>query len=60
MDICGETLIGFVCTHCDAIEFLKLAEEVLDPVASLVDLNVDRQGRCARGCCEMTILGRAR
>jgi hypothetical protein len=25
MDICGETLIGFVCAHCDAFEFLKLA-----------------------------------
>jgi hypothetical protein len=30
MDICGETPIGFVCAHCDAFEFLKLAEDVLD------------------------------
>ena len=33
MDICSETLIGFVCAHCDAFEFLKLAEEILDQVA---------------------------
>jgi hypothetical protein len=28
MDICGEAVIGFVCTHGDAFEFLELAEEV--------------------------------
>jgi hypothetical protein len=38
MDICGETLIGFVCAHGDAFEFLELAEEVLDQVAPFVDL----------------------
>ena len=27
-DICGETLIGFVCAHGDTFEFLELAEEV--------------------------------
>ena len=47
MDICGETLIGFVCAHCDAFEFLELAEEILDQVAPLVDLGVDRQRRGA-------------
>jgi len=47
MDICGETLIGFVCAHCDALELLKLAEEILGQVAPLVDLSVDRQRRGA-------------
>jgi len=47
MDDCGEALIGFVCTHGDAFEFLKLAEEILDQVAPLVDLSVDRQRRGA-------------
>src|SRR5580704_4749276 len=35
--ISGETLIGFVCAHGDAFEFLELAEEVFDQVAPLVD-----------------------
>src|SRR5712675_2510104 len=43
MNICGETLIGFVCAHCDAFEFLELTEEILDQVTPLVDLGVDRQ-----------------
>jgi hypothetical protein len=30
MDICGETLIGFVCAHCDAFEFLELAVLILN------------------------------
>src|SRR5258705_5159044 len=47
MDICGETLIGFVCAHGDAFEFLELAEEVFDQVAPLVDFRVDRQRRSA-------------
>ena len=46
----------FCLRACDAFEFLKLAEEVFDQVAPLVDLSVDRQRRGRRGCCEMTIL----
>ena len=45
--ISGETLIGFVCAHGDAFEFLELAEEVFDQVAPLVDFRVDRQRRSA-------------
>jgi hypothetical protein len=45
MDICGEALVGFVCAHGDAFEFLELAEEVFDQVAPLVDFRVDRQRR---------------
>jgi hypothetical protein len=45
MDVCGEALIGFVRAHCDAFEFLELAEEIFDQVTPLVDLGVDRQ-RC--------------
>jgi hypothetical protein len=47
MDICGEALIGFVCAHGDAFEFLELAEEVFDQVAPLVDFRVDRLRRSA-------------
>src|SRR5882724_7779082 len=47
MNVCGEALIGFVCAHGDAFEFLELAEEVLDQVAPLVDFSVDRQRRGA-------------
>src|ERR1700738_4231855 len=35
--ISGETLIGFVCAHGDAFEFVELAEEVFDLVAPLGD-----------------------
>ena len=35
--ISGDTLIGFVCAHGDAFEFLELSEEVFDQVAPLVD-----------------------
>jgi hypothetical protein len=45
MDVCREALIGFICAHGEAFEFLKLAEEILDQVAPLVDLSVDRQRR---------------
>src|SRR5882757_8135409 len=47
MDVRSEALIGFVCAHGDAFEFLELAEEVLDQVAPLVDFSVDRQRRGA-------------
>jgi hypothetical protein len=46
-DICGEAVVGFVCAHGDAFEFLELAEEVFDQVAPLVDFRVDRQRRGA-------------
>jgi hypothetical protein len=47
MDICGETLIGFVCAHGDAFELLELAEEVFDQMTPIVDFRVDRQRRRA-------------
>jgi hypothetical protein len=40
-------LVGFVCAHGDAFEFLELAEEVFDQVTPLVDFRVDRQRRSA-------------
>jgi hypothetical protein len=36
MEVCGEALVGFVCAHGDAFEFLELAEEVLDQVSPLM------------------------
>jgi hypothetical protein len=36
-----ETAVGLVGSHCDAFEFLQLAEEVLDQVAPFVDVLVD-------------------
>ena len=56
MDHGREALIGFVGAHGDAVELLELAEEVLDQMAPLVHLGVDRQRCGAPGCCEMTIL----
>src|SRR6266850_2457659 len=47
MDDSSEALIGFVCAHGNAFEFLELAEEVLDEVSPLVDLGVERQRRSA-------------
>jgi hypothetical protein len=47
MGVCGEALIGFVRAHCDAFEFLELAEEIFDQVMPLVDLGLDRQRRGA-------------
>ena len=47
MDNCGEALIGFVGTHGNALEFLELAEEVLDEMPPLVELGIERQGHCA-------------
>ena len=47
MDICGETLIGFVCAPGDAFELLELAEEVFDQMTPIVDFRVDRQRRRA-------------
>jgi hypothetical protein len=40
MDDGCEALIGFVCPHCDALEFLELAEEILDQVPPLVEFGV--------------------
>lgn len=36
-----ETTVCLVTSHCDAFEFLQLAEEVLDQVAPFVDVLVD-------------------
>ena len=40
MDDGCEALIGFVCPHRDAFEFLELAEEILDQVPPLVEFEV--------------------
>ena len=40
MDDGCEALIGFVCPHRDAFEFLELAEEILDQVPPLVEFGV--------------------
>ncbi len=36
-----ETAVCLVASHCDAFEFLELAEEILDEVAPFVDVLVD-------------------
>ena len=36
-----ETAVCLVGSHCDAFEFLQLAEEILDEVAPFVDVLVD-------------------
>ena len=43
MDDGCEALIGFVCPHRDAFEFLELAEEILDQVPPLVEFGVQPQ-----------------
>src|SRR5260370_31842997 len=49
MDHGLEALVGFVGAHGDALELLKLAEEVLDQMAPLVHLGVDlERGGAAR------------
>jgi hypothetical protein len=42
-DVGGEALVCFIGSHGDALEFLKLAEEVLDQVSPLVEFSVKRQ-----------------
>jgi hypothetical protein len=42
MDDGCEALIGFVRPHCDAFEFLELAEEILDRVPPLVEFFAPR------------------
>ncbi len=42
-----EALVGFVGSHGDALELFELAEEVLDEVTPLVEVEVERQGFCA-------------
>ena len=37
--------VRLVTAHCDTLEFLELAKEVLDQVAPLVDLQVNVQRR---------------
>jgi len=44
MDHGSEAMIGFVCAHRDALEFLELAEEVFDEVPPFVDFLVDGKG----------------
>ena len=41
IDHCLEALVCLVTSHCDAFEFLQLAEEVLDQVAPFVNVLVD-------------------
>src|SRR5260370_3939962 len=49
MDHGLEALVGFVGAHGDALELLKLAEEVLDQMAPFVHLGVDlERGGAAR------------
>ena len=36
-----ETAVCLVAPHCDALEFLQLAEEILDQVAPFVNVRVD-------------------
>ena len=36
-----ETAVCLVASHCDAFEFLQLAEEILDEVTPFVDVLVD-------------------
>ena len=43
VEVGGEALVGFVGTHGDPLEVFELAEEVLDQVAPLVHLLVDRE-----------------
>ena len=43
MDDGCEALIGFVCPHRDAFEFLELAEEILDQVLPLLEFGVQPQ-----------------
>ena len=38
-----EAGVRLVAAHCDALELLELAEEVLDQVTPLVDFQVDLQ-----------------
>ena len=39
-----ETCVCLVGSHCDAFEFLQLAEEFLDQVSPFVDVLVDIEG----------------
>ena len=66
MDHCGckvdhrfEAFVGFVASHGDAFEFLDLAEEIFDQVASFVNLGVDFEGRSASGMLRDHDLGLA-
>ena len=57
MDDGGEALVSFVGSHSDTLEFLELAEEVLNQMPLLVAFGIERdRGVVHRGCCEMTIL----
>src|SRR6478752_9544266 len=64
-DGCGEidhggvALVGLVGSHGDALEFLELAEKVLDEVAPLVDVAVERDGLGSPGMLGDDDLGAA-
>jgi hypothetical protein len=47
MDDGGEALVSFVGSHSDTLEFLELAEEVLNQMPLLVAFGIERQGRGA-------------
>ena len=59
VDHCREAAIGLVAAHGDAFELLELAEEVLDEVAPLVDLEVDLAGLGSAGMLRNHDLGAA-
>jgi hypothetical protein len=42
----AKTLIGFVGSHGDALEFLDLTEKVLDEMTPVVEFRVERQWHC--------------
>src|SRR5258708_3998221 len=44
IDRCLETAVCLVAPHCYAFEFFQLAEEILDQVAPLVNVDVERLG----------------
>lgn len=56
----GEALVGLVGAHCDALEFLELAEEVLDEMPPFVHLLVDGERLCSTRMLGDDGLGAAR
>jgi hypothetical protein len=49
MDHRCEAAIRLVAAHCNSLELLELAKEVLDQVAPFVDLQVNLQWRSPAG-----------
>src|SRR5215471_618890 len=56
MDNNVEALVGFVGSHGDALELLKLAKGDLDQMLPFVHLLVNDETLCRRGCWEITTL----